>query len=243
MARRPKSRTRRKSGGGTMRRVLQVGAMLVLAGACYAAWFWYSMQSWRPDPASFPEQGAVIASGSPSVRFETLKAIGADFVYLELEPAGVEPDPDFGEKLAAAKEAGLAVGVVQPFDPCLDASAHSARFTRMVPREDDLLPPALSLIRLPENCERPVTSAAVTSEVITLVNQVEAHSGSQMILKLGEDFEESYGLAMRFDRDIWLVRDRSQPRYAGRPWLLWSANSQLETEAVAQPIEWVVVQR
>jgi len=39
------------------------------------------------------------------------------------------------------------------------------------------------------------------------------------------------------------MRDRARPDYAGRPWLLWSANSALVTAASAEPLEWVVVQK
>ncbi len=209
----------------------------------YCAWLWIDMRSWRPDDATYPEQGAVIVSGTPGVRFETLKATGADFVYLELGSADAAPDPGFRERFNAARAAGLKVGVVLPFNPCQRADPQSARFTRMVARDADLLPPALALMRMPDACDTPVSEAAVTSEVLTLVNQIEAHAGQSAILKLDETFEQTFGIAAALDRDLWLTRDRSPPRYAGRPWLLWSANSQLMSEAVSDPIEWVVVQR
>ncbi len=225
------------------RRLLQVAALIVLGGIVYSAWLWIDMRSWRPDEATYPEQGAVIASGSPGVRFETLKATGADFVYLELATTDAAPDPGFRERFNAARAAGLKVGVVLPFDPCQRADPQSARFTRMVARDADLLPPALALMRMPGACETPVSEAAVTSEVLTLVNQIETHAGEPVILKLEEDFEQEFGMAGSLDRDLWLIRDRSPPRYAGRPWLLWSANRALVSEAVPGQIEWVVVQR
>ena len=107
----------------------------------------------------------LVASGT---RFETLKAIGADFVYLQLTEAGSAPDPGFAARLSAARAAGLKVGVVQPFDPCLRADEQSARFSRMVPRDGSLLPPALALTRNGDNCQPAVSDAAVESEVMTL---------------------------------------------------------------------------
>ncbi|MDY7097092.1 MAG: glycoside hydrolase family 25 protein [Pseudomonadota bacterium] len=242
-ARKTTTGKRRKKSGGLWRRLLQFAALLALVAIGYAAWFWYDMQSWRPDEATYPEQGAVIPSGSGPVRFETLKAIGADFVYLELGAIGAAPDPGFRERFAAARKAGLKVGVVQPFNPCTRADPQSARYTRMVPRDADLLPPALSLMAAGTHCDPQVSEAAVTSEVLTLVNQIEAHAGKPAILKLGEAFEDRFAMAQVIERDLWLIRDRSRPRYASRPWLLWSANSQLSSEAMAQPVEWVVVQR
>jgi len=246
MAQRPrKSRSKkpRSKGGGLIRRLFQLAAMMALGALIYSAWFWYDMRSWKPDEALYPEQGAAIPSGAAGVRFKTLKATGADFVYLELGPVAAPPDPGFREHMHAAKTAGLKVGILQPFDPCQRADPQSARFTRMVARDAELLPPAIALIRLPESCSERVSDAAVTSEVTTLVNQIEAHAGKPVILKLGKDFEARLRLADALDRDLWLSRDRSRPRYAQRPWLLWSANEQLVSEAMEQPIEWVVVQK
>ncbi|MEE4289798.1 MAG: glycoside hydrolase family 25 protein [Erythrobacter sp.] len=249
MARKARGKQRRKPRVGLLRRLFQLAALVVLLGLIYAAWFWFDMRSWRPDPALYPEQGAVIASGAPGVRFETLRAVGAQFVYLELPPedgagdAGESADPGFRERFRAARAAGLKVGVVQRFDPCRRADPQSQRFALAVARDPDLLPPALELTRLPDSCEERVSEAAVTSEVLTLVNQIEMHAGQPVILKLGEAFENRLGIANALGRDLWLMRDRSPPRYAGRPWLLWSANSQLVTEGAAEPLEWVVVQR
>ena len=237
------ARGRKNRGGGLSRWLVRAMATLVLVGLTFAAWLWWDMRSWRPDAALYPEQGAVVASGSLPVRFETLNAIGADFVYLELAGSASEPDPGFAARLAAARAAGLKVGVIEPFDPCLRADEQSARFTRMVPRDGDLLPPAIALDSTASGCEPAVSDAAVESELMTLVNQIELHAGKPVILKLGREFEARHGTATTTARDLWLVRDRARPDYAGRPWLLWSANSQLVSEASEDPIEWVVVQK
>ena len=205
------------------------------------------MRTWQPDEALYPEQGAVIESGASGTKFETLKALGGDFAYLALAPVGGAPDPGFAARLKAAERAGLKVGVVFPFDPCLRADPQSARFTRMVPRSAGLRllsdNDRFAIEKLADDCEPAVSDAAVESELLTLVNQIEMHSGKPAILKLGEDFQARHGTARSLSRDLWLMRDRARPDYAGRPWLLWSANSQLVSEASPEPIEWAVVQR
>lgn len=238
------ARKRKVRGGGAMARWLfRLAALAVLVALGFAGWLWWDMRTWRPDAALYPEQGAAIASGATGTRFETLRAIGADFVYLELAGTARAPDPGFATRLNAARDSGIKVGVLQPFDPCLRADDQSARFTRMVPRDVDLLPPALSLYRTGTDCQPAVSDAAVESELMTLINQIEMHAGKPVILKLGRDFEARHGTARSTARDLWLVRDRARPDYAGRPWLLWSANSQLVSEANEEGIEWVVIQR
>jgi len=219
----------------------RLGAGILLAALGFAAWLWWDMRDWRPDAEAYPEQGAVIASGAAATRFETLAATGASFVYLELAAAGEPPDPGFADRLRAARNAGLEVGVVQPFDPCLRADPQSARFTRMVPRDAALLPPAIALMETSETCNPKVSEAAVESELMTFINQIELHSEKHAILKLAERFEARHETARTTARDLWLDRDRARPDYAGRPWLLWSANSELISEASEEPVEWVVV--
>ena len=133
--------------------------------------------------------------------------------------------------------------MVLNFDPCAPADRQSGAFAQMVPRDPDLLPPAIGLDRLADDCNPRVSDAAVESELMTLINQIEMHSGKPVILKLRPAFQERHKTATALARDLWLVRDRARPDYAGRPWLLWSANSQLVSEASEEPIEWVVVQK
>jgi lysozyme len=241
MARRGRgaARARGRAAGWLWR----LAALGVLTGGAFLAWLWWDMRTWQPDETTFPEQGAVIASNAGAVRFVTLKALGGAFAYLELPQEGAPPDPGFAARLAAARAAGLKVGVIHVFDPCRSADAQSAFFSRMVPRDTGWLPPAIALGRLGDSCPAPVSDAAVESELVTLINQIETHAGKPVILKLSRAFQERHRSAQAIERDLWLMRDRAQPDYAGRPWLLWSANASRQSEASEEPIEWAVVQK
>jgi lysozyme len=221
----------------------RAAALIALTALAFIAWLWWDMRTWRPDETTFPEQGAVIATNATATRFATLKALGGEFAYLELPDETGPPDPGFADRLAAARDAGLQVGVIHVFDPCRSADRQSAHFSRMVPRDTGWLPPAIALTRLADGCPAPVSDAAVESELVTLINQIETHAGKPVILKLGRGFQARHRSAQGLERDLWLMRDRAQPDYAGRPWLLWSANSSLVSEASEEPIEWAVVQK
>jgi len=112
----------------------------------------------------------------------------------------------------------------------------------VVPRDETLLPPAIELDETADDCPKAVSDAGVESELMTFLNQVEGHAGKPAILKISEAFEQRYHLASAIDRTLWLTRDRFPPEYAGRPWTLWTANSQLRSEAGPTPVRWVVVQ-
>lgn len=245
MARRSRAGNRKRGRGAVGRLILRGAALVVLIGVAFAGWLWWDMREWRPDPTLYPEQGALVPPPPYRTNMVTLKAIGAQFAYLPLGTPGqrVPGEEGFGETFARALSAGLKIGVLLDFDPCTPADPQSALFVQMVPREEALLRPAIALSRTAEACPSPVSDAAVESELLILINQIERHAGKPVILKLSRAFEDKYATARSTARDLWLERDRARPDYAGRPWLLWSANSQLVTEASEEPLEWVVVQK
>lgn len=244
MARTRKPAARKSSRRASNRWFLRLAAFVVLIGIAFAAWLWWDMRSWRPDEGRYPDQGALVPANGADIKFVTLKAIGAKFVYLPLvDGLATHGGVSFAERYGLAREAGLKVGVLLVFDPCAPADVQSGVFAQMVPRDPDLLPPAIGLARLADGCEPKVSDAAVESELMTLINQIETHTGKPVILRLAPAFQDRHKTATLIARDLWLMRDRARPDYAGRPWLLWSANSQLVSEASEEPIEWVVVQK
>ena len=216
-----------------------LGAVL-LAALLAGGWGWWRLRHWTPDTADYPDQGAEVSAADGAVRFDTLKALGARFVYLDASD-GRRRDPAFATNLAAARDAGLQVGALHRFDPCAMADGQSANFVVLVPRGGDLLPPAIALDAVADDCPVPTGEAAVESELMTLINQIEAHAGRPAILQVSEGFEDRYGLAGRIERNLWVVGTWARPTYAGRPWLMWTANENWSSEAADEPIRWVVV--
>src|SRR5690606_1801179 len=144
-------------------------------------------------------------------------------------------DSAFAGNLRRVAESGLTFGAVHAYDPCVPAERQAANFVTIVPRDASLLPPAIALERLAEDCSDPVSEAAVESELTTFLNQVEGHVGKPAVLKLSPAFEERYRIAARLERNLWLERDLLQPDYGGRPWALGTANSSLRPEAGGRP--------
>ncbi len=229
---------KRKGSGGWRARI--AGA-LVLVAVLAAGWWWWDMRHFRPAEETYPDQGAMVAATDGPVEFPVLHAVGAKFVYLLATSGADGEDPAFARNAAAARAAGLQVGAVHRFDPCRLADGQSANFVTTVPRGQAMLPPAIALLKTGEECMPAVGDAQVESELMTFINQIEMHVGKPVILKVSPEFEDRYTIAARLERQLWLTRDRFEPDYAGRPWLLWSANDALATQAADEPLEWVVV--
>jgi lysozyme len=229
---------RRRASSRTQLRLLAALLLVALIGGGFA---WWHLHHWRPDRGAYPVQGVEVGSGDGVVDFRAVKAIGADFAYIEASASAFARDPSFVANLESARDAGLQVGAVHRYDPCQPADKQAANFVTVVPRDAKLLPPAVELDMVGDECPIKVSEAAMESELTTFLNQVETHTGKPALLKVSERFEKHYGIAARVDRNLWLVGDRLQPDYAGRPWTLWTANGALATDA-GDALRWVVVQ-
>lgn len=216
-----------------------LGALVLIAVGA-AGYLWWQFIHWTPSRVQYPTQGVLVSAADGRASFVALKAIGADFAYLEASDGAAQRDPWFGRNLEAVRAAGLSFGAVHRYDPCIPADRQAANFVTVVPRDETLLPPAIELDELADDCPKPVSDQAVESELMTFLNQVEGHAGKPAILKISSGFEARYHLAGAIDRALWLTRERLEPDYGGRPWTLWTANSQLRSEAGSNPVRWVV---
>ncbi|MDE2412131.1 MAG: glycoside hydrolase family 25 protein [Sphingomonadales bacterium] len=220
-------------------RLLGVFGLLALVAGI---WGWWQLHHWQPPRASYPMQGAEIGNADGPVDWKALKAIGADFAYLDASASAFARDDSFAQNLEDAKAAKLQVGALHRYDPCQPAERQAANFVTVVPRDPKMLPPAVELDMLGDECPNPVSDAGIESELTTFLNQIETHTGKPAILKMTSRFQARYHIASQIDRNLWLVRTRLQPDYAGRPWTLWTANARLSTEASDNGLRWVVVQ-
>ncbi|QZH76069.1 MAG: glycoside hydrolase family 25 protein [Erythrobacter sp.] len=219
-----------------------IEALLLLALAGTGGWLWWQTRHWAPPRGTFPSQGLVTGESDGVVDVSALRTARVDFVYLEASSGASGRDAVFGRNLAALADTGIRHGAVHAYDPCVPAERQAANFVTIVPRDPELLPPAIALAKPASACNDPVVEAALESELTTFINQVEGHAGQPVVLKVSEEFETAYGIAARIERNLWLEKNWVQPDYAGRPWVLWTANSALANPANGEPMRWVVLQ-
>ena len=226
---------------GSRGKLRAVGALLLLA-LVGGGFGWWHLTHWTPERAAYPLQGVEIGLADGTVDWKALKAIGADFAYLDASASAFARDTAFVKNLEDARAAKMQVGAVHRYDPCQPADKQAANFLTVVPRDPAMLPAAVELDQLADDCPVKVSDQAVESELMTFLNQIETHTGKPAMLKLTRQFESRYHMARAIDRNLWLVRDRFQPEYAGRPWTIWTANSRLANEADEEPLRWLAVQ-
>jgi len=229
----------------------RLAAVVLLAALAGGGWAWWQAQHWAPARADYPAQGVLVGAVDGPVDFRSLRAVGANFAYLEASRADQGRDPAFGRNLAAAMAAQMPFGVVHTYDPCVPEERQAANFVTIVPRAAEgannggaaMLPPVVALDKLASACGDPAVEVALEADLTTFLNQVEGHVGQRAILRLSPAFEERYHLASRIERNLWLERAWLEPEYAGRPFTLWTANPALRSEGAEHPLRWVVAQQ
>ncbi len=214
-----------RSSRRTRLRILAALLLLVIVGGAIA---WWQLIHWRPARGLYPVQGVEVSAEDGTVDFRALKAVGAEFVYIDASASAFARDAAFSRNLEQAREARLRFGAVHRYDPCQPGDKQAANFVTTVPRDATFLAPALELDKLAEDCAAPVSDAALESELTTFINQVEIHTGKPVLLKLSPGFERRYSVAKSIDRNLWLTNTRFEADYAGRPWALWTANEYLD---------------
>ena len=219
-----------------------IEALLLIALVAVGVFLWWRTQNFMPERSEYPVQGVLTGAGEGVVDISALRTARADFVYLEASSGDDGRDEAFGRNLAALAGTGIRHGAVHEYDPCIPAQEQAANFVTIVPRDPEMLPPVIALSKLASECGDPVVEAALESELTTFINQVEGHAEQPVVLKVSEEFERTYGIAASIERNLWLERDWIEPDYAGRPWTLWTVNSQLANPANGQNMRWVVMQ-
>jgi len=212
-------------------------ALLLVAAIVFA--IWWKLSHWKPEAADFPVQGVWLTGREGDVAIAGLPGDGASFVYATASRGGQSRNDRFAETVEAARKAGMQAGAVHVYDPCLRADLQSANFVTVVPRDGDLLAPAVVLTGSGEDCRPRVRPAELESELVVFLNQIEMHAARRAILAPSPAFEAEYGFGAKAERKLWLARDWLQPDYAGRPWTLWSANRALRIGAADTPVAWI----
>ena len=235
------ARRRRHPGARHWR--LRIAAIVLLLALMGGAAVWWHLRHWTPSRERYPVQGVEVGTIEGPVDWTAIKAVGADFAYLDASASAFARDPSFVKNLEDARAAKLQVGAVHLYDPCQPAERQAANFVTVIPRDAKMLPPVVDLDRLADDCPVKVSDAKVESELMTFLNQIETHTGKPVILKLSRRFEARYHVATAIDRNLWVMGERFEPEYMTRPWTLWTANTRLVTDAGELPLRWVVVQK
>lgn len=215
--------------------ILLLGAVIGTALALLA-------RSWTPSRTHFPTQGITLDAQSGEINWRMARAAGADFVYLRATSGASGRDAAFDRYLAGARQNGMRYGVIHRYDLCARASDQATSFIATVPRDGEMLPPAIQL-DFTDSCAQRPNRDTLLAELNTFLNQIETHSAKPVLIRTSRDFEAAYDIAGGINRTLWVEGDFFMPDYATRPWVMWSASTWKRINGIEGPIEWNVVRQ
>nr|WP_313808513.1 GH25 family lysozyme [Sphingobium sp.] len=198
---------------------------------------WLYAGDWAPDREAFPTQGVSVSSDNGVIEWGTVAAQGADFAYIRAASGGRFRDPAFEANWAGARAAGMRYGASLDFSLCAKASDQATGFITMVPRDNAALPPVIRLAFEP-GCRARPGQDAVLSELNTLINLIESHSGTPVVLNVSDDFDAQYGIASGINRTLWLDRNFFPPNSEKRKWVMWTASDMRHIDGIEGPVRW-----
>lgn len=197
-------------------------------------------RKWAPERQEFPTQGVSVSSDNGAIEWGTLAAQGADFAYIRAAKGGQFRDPAFERNWRQAQAAGMRYGAMLDFSLCARAADQATRFITTVPRDNAALPPVIRLAFDPSCRVRPGQDF-VLSELNTLVNLIESHAGTSVVLNVSDDFDAKYDIASRINRTFWLEGNFFPPDAEKRKWVMWTANDMRHIDGVEGPVRWDVM--
>ncbi|MEP2102956.1 MAG: GH25 family lysozyme [Parasphingorhabdus sp.] len=195
---------------------------------------------WAPPRDQYPVQGISVDASHGPITWHVAGATGVDFAYIRATNGAENRDPSFAINIKGARDAGIRYGAVHEYSLCRLASDQATMFVTTVPREENILPPAVRLA-YENGCKDRPGRALVLSELNTFLNQIEGHSGKPAVIIVSKEFEEEYSISSGISRTFWLEGNFFPPDYATKPWVMWRASDMRRVSGIDGPVNWNVV--
>ncbi|MGE0499434.1 MAG: GH25 family lysozyme [Rhizobiaceae bacterium] len=178
----------------------------------------------KAAPQKLAVHGVDVSRWQGEINWATLRAQGANFVYIKATDGGDHLDPMFRQNWRAAHEAGLKRGAYHFFYWCRVASQQADWFIRNVPKVKGALPPVIDVEwNHLSSCKKRPSRAVVLEKMKVFMERLEAHYGQRPIIYTAPDFYADNLRGEFKDYPFWLRSVAAHPskRYPGRDWLFW----------------------
>lgn len=205
-----------------------------LAALSAGLWFvWFP--HFRPDLHEGERYGIDVASHQGDIDWEQVPGDDIEFAYVKATEGGDFTDGRFAASWERAASVDLERGAYHFFTLCTPGAEQAEHFLRTVPADDPgELPPALDL-ELAGNCRERPPEEDVRAEVEAFIALVEAERGREVLLYVGDDWEDRYPVRDELDRPIWHRRWVQRPET--EDWVVWQASGRAEVAGIEGPVD------
>lgn len=206
--------------------------LLVLGCAALGVGYMYFMR-FSPDRDAYPVRGVDVSNHQGLIDWRRVAADDVSFAIVKATEGGDWVDKSFARNVAAAREAGLAVGAYHFFTFCRPAVEQAQNFIATVPRDQAWLPPVVD-IEFHGNCPRRPTPEEMSAELAAFLDPVEAHFGKPAVIYLIGEAEDRYGAIMP-DRLRWVRSLSLHPGHEG--WVYWQYHNMGRVDGIEGDVD------
>jgi lysozyme len=192
---------------------------------------------YHPSREEFPVRGLDVSRHQGAIDWTALAAGEADFVYIKATEGGDWVDPQFARNWRDAQSAGVPRGAYHFFTLCRSGVEQAAHFIATVPREEDMLPPAVDL-EYGGNCGEGPRRLDAGRELAAFLDLVEPHYGRAAVLYATAEFYKEHLIGDERDNPLWLRSLIIEPRYNERAWTIWQYSAFGRSPGVRGPVDW-----
>lgn len=203
---------------------LIVWSLLIAVGVALALLFqngvlWFNM----PSKRKYPVRGVDASHYQGEMNWETIAAQGITFAFVKATEGSGTVDECFQDNWKNARAAGLYVGAYHFFSFDSSASTQADNFCRIVPKEDDALPPVIDLEyyrneNLPE-------AKAVRENLRVLVTRLRNAYGKDPIIYTTNSCWKNFLKDADFKYTLWIRSIFTSPSDDLKPeWTFWQYN-------------------
>lgn len=197
--------------------VIGYAAGLSLLLAALVGWL-FVLPEYRPALRSGEVYGIDVSSHQKPLDWRKVYDDDIRFVYVKATEGSSWQDPMFRGHIQGARDAGLRAGAYHYFSLCSPGKTQAANFLRTAAHDDRMLEPVLDLEHSPHCGQRPGREQ-VYKEIDAYIGSVEATTGKDVMLYVGDDFDRDYGIRQRYaDAEYWQLRYLRRPADSHRIW-------------------------
>jgi lysozyme len=213
--------------------------LLALVGlGCVVLGSYIYLKSFSPDRDAYPVRGIDVSNHQGLIDWRRVAADDVSFAIVKATEGGDWVDKSFARNIAAAKEAGLAVGAYHFFTFCRPGAEQARNFIATVPSDPRLLPPVVD-IESHGNCPQRPTPEELRAQLMAFLAPVEAHFGKPAVIYLIGEAEVRYGHVVP-DRQRWV---RSLSLHPGHEdWVYWQYHNMGRVDGIEGDVDLNVLQ-
>jgi lysozyme len=198
--------------------------------------FW--LPQWRPHLHDGERYAIDVSEHQGRVDWAKVRHDGIGLTYLKATEGRDHADSRYRANVDEAVRAGLQTGAYHFFTLC-SGGADQAEFFRRTVGAPGLLPPAVDL-EIAGNCAARPAPAVVARQLGVFLTAVERWSGRPVVLYVGKDWRERYGLPQDADRPQWVRRLILRPR-SPTGWAIWQASDAARVDGIDGRVDLDVV--